>query len=482
MPNRLFRTKPIEQILADSERPEHRLKKTLTVWDLTALGIGAIIGTGIFVLIGTAVVGDAHRPGAGPGIVVSFILSGLTCALAALCYAEFAAMIPVAGSAYTYSYATLGEFLAWLTGWNLILEYGVACVAVSIGWSGYFTNILKTLGLDLPVWATQAPGAAEGGVANLPAAVIVLLVTAVLVLGIKESARTAGVIVVIKLAAILLFLAVGASAVEPANWTPFFPYGFQGVGAAAAIVFFAYIGFDAVSTTAEEARNPKRDIPIGILASLAICTVLYILVAAVLTGIVPYHQVDVQAPVAEALRVAGFRWGAAIVAVGAVAGITSVLVVMMIGQVRVFFAMSRDRLLGPWLSKVHPRFGTPHRATLLTGVLVAVLAAFVPIGEAADMTNIGTLFAFLLVCLGILVLRRTRPSHPRPFKTPLMPWVPLLGVLSCFGLMAFLPALTWYRFLIWTGVGIVVYFGYGMKHSRLANEKEGTAVPEISGR
>ncbi len=480
MLHRLFRTKPIEQILADSERPEHRLKKTLTVWDLTALGIGAIIGTGIFVLIGTAVVGDAHRPGAGPGIVVSFILSGLTCAFAALCYAEFAAMIPVAGSAYTYSYATLGEFLAWLTGWNLILEYGVACVAVSIGWSGYFTNILKTLGIDLPVWATHAP--AEGGVANLPAAIIVLLVTAILVLGVKESARTAGVIVVVKLAAILLFIAVGSSAIEPANWRPFFPHGFQGVGAAAAIVFFAYVGFDAVSTTAEEARNPRRDIPIGILASLAICTVLYILVAAVLTGIVPYDRVDVRAPVAEALRVAGFRWGAAIVAVGAVAGITSVLVVMMIGQVRIFFAMSRDRLLGPWLSQVHPRFGTPHRATLLTGLLVAILAAFVPIGEAADMTNIGTLFAFLLVCLGILVLRRTRPSHPRPFRTPFLPWVPLFGVLSCLALMAFLPALTWLRFLIWTGVGILVYFVYGLKHSRLANGSESASAAETSGK
>lgn len=477
MLNVLFRTKPIEQILADSERPEHQLKKALTVWDLTTFGIGASVGTGIFVLIGTAVVGDAQRLGAGPGIMLSFILSGLTCAWAALCYAEFAAMIPVAGSAYTYSYATLGEFLAWLTGWNLILEYGVACVAVAIGWSGYFTNILKTLGIDLPAWITQAPGATEGGGANMPAAIIVLLVTVVLVLGVKESARTARVIVAVKVAAILLFIAVGSSAVEPANWMPFFPNGFHGVGAAAAIVFFAYVGFDAVSTTAEEARNPKRDIPIGIIASLGICTVLYVLVAAILTGIVPYHQIDVQAPVAEALRVAGFRWGSALVAVGAVAGITSVLVVMMIGQVRVFFAMSRDRLLGPWLSKVHPRFGTPYRATLMTGALIALLAAFVPIGEAADMTNIGTLFAFLLVCTGILVLRRTRPSYYRPFKTPFVPWVPLLGVLSCLGLMAFLPALTWYRFLIWTGLGIAVYWGYGVRHSRLTNEKESTALP-----
>lgn len=467
--SRLFRTKSVEQILADSDHPDHRLKKTLTAWDLTMLGIGAIIGTGIFVLIGTAIVGDAHRPGAGPGIILSFVLSGLTCALAALCYAEFSTMIPAAGSAYTYSYATLGEFLAWLTGWNLILEYGVACVAVAIGWSGYFNNILHALGIELPLWATRAP--ADGGLMNLPAAIIVLLVTIVLVIGVKESARTAGVIVLIKLAAIVVFLAIGTPAVEPANWTPFMPFGFEGVGAAAAIVFFAYIGFDAVSTTAEEARNPQRDLPIGIIASLTICTVLYVAVAAVLTGIVPYERVDVHAPVAEALRGAGFQWGASVVAVGALAGISSVLVVMMIGQIRVFFAMSRDRLVGPWLAKVHPRFGTPHRATILTGVAIAFLSAFVPIGEAADMTNIGTLFAFALVCGGVLILRRTRPGLHRPFRVPFMPWVPLLAMAACIGLMLFLPGITWIRFGVWTIVGIAIYFAYSMKHSRLANEQ-----------
>lgn len=467
----IFRLKSIEQILADSNRPEHRLKKTLTVWDLTALGIGAIIGTGIFVLIGTAIVGDAHRPGAGPGIILSFVLSGVTCSLAALCYAEFAAMIPVAGSAYTYSYATLGEFLAWITGWNLILEYGVACVAVAIGWSGYFNNILKTIGIELPHWATHAPGS-DGGIVNLPAAIIVLLVTAVLVRGMKESARATGVIVMVKIAVILFFIAVGVSSVEPANWTPFMPYGFPGVGAAAAIIFFAYIGFDAVSTTAEEARNPQRDIPIGIIASLGVCTVLYVVVAAILTGIIPYNQIDVHAPVAEALRMSGFHWGAALVATGAVAGITSVLFVMMIGQIRVFFAMSRDGLLGPWLSKVHPRFGTPHHATLLTGVGVAVLAALIPIGEAADMTNIGTLFAFVLVCAGVLILRRTQPNHPRPFRIPFMPWVPLLGIAACLALMAFLPTMTWIRFAVWSAIGVVTYFWYGVKHSRLAIEKD----------
>jgi APA family basic amino acid/polyamine antiporter len=465
---RLFRTKSIEQILADADHPTHRLRKTLTAWDLTFLGIGAIIGTGIFVLIGTAIVGDAHRPGAGPGIILSFILSGLTCALAALCYAEMSAMIPVAGSAYTFSYATLGEMLAWLTGWNLILEYGVACVAVAIGWSGYFNNLLKLAGLDLPYWATRPPGGPDGGIANIPAAIIVLLVTIILVVGIKESARATGIVVVIKLAVILFFIGIGSTSVDPDNWTPFMPQGFAGVGAAAAIVFFAYIGFDAVSTAAEEAKNPKRDVPIGIIGSLTVCTILYIVVAAVLTGLVPTSQIDIHAPVAEALRLAGFKWGAAVVAVGAVAGITSVLVVMMLGQIRVFFAMSRDRLLGPWLSVVHPRFGTPHRATILTGVAVATLAALIPIGEAADMTNIGTFFAFVLVCIGVIILRYTRPNHPRPFRLPFMPIVPILGTLACLGLMWQLPQLTWIRFVVWTILGIAVYLGYGFRHSKLA--------------
>ena len=471
MINRLFRTKSISQILADADQPEHRLKKTLTVWDLTALGIGAIIGTGIFVLVGTAIVGDEHRPGAGPGIVLSFVLSGFTCALAALCYAEFAAMIPAAGSAYTFSYATLGEFLAWLTGWNLILEYGVACVAVAIGWSGYFNKLLKLAGVELPYWATNPPhwaGGPEGSIANFPAAIIVLLITVILVIGIKESARAAGLIVVLKLSVILFFIAVGTPAVSADNWTPFMPNGFEGVRAAAAIIFFAYIGFDAVSTAAEEARNPQRDVPLGILYSLAVCTVLYISVAAVLTGLVPMSQIDIHAPVAEALSLVGYKWGATLVALGAVAGITSVLVVMMLGQIRVFFAMSRDQLLSPGLSKVHPRFGTPHRVTILTGVAVAILASLFRIGDAADMTNIGTFFAFVLVCFGVMLLRYTKPDHPRPFRLPFMPLVPLLGMATCLYLMVGLPELTWKRFVVWTIVGIAVYIGYGIRHSKLA--------------
>ncbi len=478
MTSPLFRTKSIEQILDDCNRPEHRLKKTLTVWDLIALGIGGIIGTGIFVLIGTAVVGDATRPGAGPGIVLSFLLAGVACALTALCYAEFAAMLPAAGSAYTYTYVAMGEFFAWMTGWNLILTYGVACVVVAIGWSGYFTNLLQTLGLALPAWAVHPPGT-DGGLVNLPAALIVLLVTVLLIVGTKESARATGLIVLVKVAVILFFLAVGVFSIEPANWEPFLPNGFEGVGAAAAVVFFAYIGFDAVSTTAEEARHPQRDLPVGILGSLGICTVLYIAVAAVLTGMVPSPQIDIHAPVAEALRRAGLTWSAILVAVGALAGITSVLFVMLIGQIRVFFAMSRDGLLTPWLSAVHPRFGTPSHATALTGLAVAVLAGLVPIGAAANMTNIGTLFAFAFVCGSVLVLRRTLPDRPRPFRIPFMPWTALLGVGGCLTLMAFLPGTTWLGFAGWTLAGVCLYLAYGMTHSRLRKPSVASAPADV---
>jgi APA family basic amino acid/polyamine antiporter len=476
---RMLRTKPLQQILADAEHPDHRLSRTLTVTDLIALGVGAIIGTGIFVLIGTAIVGDAVRLGAGPGITLSFLLSGLACVLAALCYAEFAAMIPVSGSAYTYSYATLGEFIAWITGWNLILEYGVASVAVAIGWSGYFNKLLQLAGIHLPHWATHAPGGSEGGIINLPAMIIVLLCTWMLVVGIKESARITTIIVAIKLAVIGFFIAVGVDQVDAANWSPFMPNGFAGVGAAAAIVFFAYIGFDAVSTTAEEARNPQRDIPIGIIASLGICTLLYLAVAAILTGMIPWQKIDVSAPIADALGQLGFRWGAAIVSVGAVAGITSVLVVLLMGQVRIFFAMSRDGLLGNWLAGVHPKYRTPHKATWITGTLVALLAGVVELGEAADMTNIGTLFAFVIVSIGVVVLRYTRPDEHRPFRTPFMPWLPIFAALACLGLMAFLPLVTWIRFGIWSAIGVVVYFVYSMRRSHLNRAPQKTTP--ISG-
>ena len=463
----MLRVKPVASILADSESGTHRLRRTLTATDLTALGVGAIIGTGIFVLIGTAIVGDSVRLGSGPGITLSFLISGLACVLAALCYAEFAAMIPVAGSAYTYSYATLGEFIAWITGWNLILEYGVASVAVAIGWSGYFTKLLQLAGIHLPHWATHAPGGPDGGIINLPAVIIVLLCTWILVVGIKESARMTSVIVVIKLAVIGFFIAMGAGEVDPSNWTPYMPNGFAGVGAAAAIVFFAYIGFDAVSTAAEEAKNPQRDLPIGLIGSLLVCTLLYLLVAGILTGMIPWQDVDVRAPVASALEMLGFKWGAALVSIGAVAGITSVLIVMLMGQVRIFFAMSRDGLLGRWLANVHPKYQTPARASWLTGLLVALLAGVVDIGAAADMSNIGTLFAFLLVCVGVVVLRYTRPEQRRPFRTPLMPWLPIAGALACFALMAFLPLVTWIRFGLWTVAGAVIYFMYSMHRSRL---------------
>jgi len=471
---RAFRTKAIEQIHRDCENQPHRLKRTLSLFDLTALGIGAIIGTGIFVLVGTAAVGDGDRPGAGPALALSFVLSGAACLLAALCYAEFASMIPAAGSAYTYTYATLGELFAWITGWSLVLEYGIACVAVAIGWSGYFVSILERTGIHLPPALVNAPH--EGGLINLPAVLIVLALTVLLVIGIKESARVTGVIVVLKIAVVLFFIAVGAFAVEPANWSPFMPNGFAGVGAAAAVIFFAYIGFDAVSTTAEEAIHPQRDVPIGILVSLIICTILYIAVALVLTGIVPYSQIHVKAPVAEALNQAGIRWGGALVAIGAVAGITSVLIVMLLGQIRVFYAMSRDGLLWPWLSAVHPRYGTPHHATLITGVGVAILAGFVPIGVAAELTNIGTLFAFAVVCAAVLIMRRINPNAERSFRCPWVPVVPILGIASCLLLMFSLPAANWWRLVVWLVIGLCIYFGYSRHNSVLRKREQALSV------
>jgi len=465
MVKRLFRRKFIHHILEEIDIEEHRLHRALNAFDLTILGIGAIVGVGIFVLTGNAAA--VH---AGPGVVLSFVISGLACAFAALCYAEFAALIPVAGSAYNYAYATLGELVAWIIGWDLILEYIVASIAVAIGWSGYFVNILKVIGINLPVWCSAAPGTVPGAIINLPAMFIVLFLTTILVIGIKESARLTSVMVFVKITTVLVFIAVGFSNVNPSNWIPFMPFGFKGVLAGAAIVFFAYIGFDAISTVAEETKNPQKNIPIGIIASLAICTFLYIVVAAILTGMVSFKELNHPAPVAHALNLIGFRWGSALVSAGAVAGITSVLLVMLMGQPRIFFSMSRDGLLWPWIYKVHPRFRTPYIAQIITGVVVAGFAGFIDIGTAAELCNIGTLFAFTIVCGGIAVLGYTHPEIKRPFRCPLVPLIPLLGICFCVGLMLALPKITWIRFVVWLIAGLFIYFFYGIRHSRLGKK------------
>jgi len=459
----LFRRKFLEHIVEEIDIEKHRLLRTLNAFDLTVLGIGAIIGVGIFVLTGAAAARFA-----GPGVILSFLISGSACAFAALCYAELSSSIPVAGSAYNYAYATMGEIVAWIIGWDLILEYVVACIAVAIGWSGYFVSILKALGISIPVWCSSAPGTVPGAIINLPAMAIVFLLTILLVIGVKESARFTSVMVIVKLGTVATFILVGFSHVTPANWTPFLPFGFKGVLSGAAIVFFAYIGFDAISTAAEETTNPQRNLPIGIILSLAICTVLYLIVSAILTGIVSYKELDHPAPVAHALALVGFRWASALVSAGAVAGITSVLLVMLMGQPRIFFSMARDGLLWPWVSKVHPRFRTPYVAQIVTGLTVATFAGFIDIGTAAELCNIGTLFAFTIVCGGVVILRRTRPDLPRPFRCPLVPWIPLLGMGFCMSLMLSLPKITWVRFAVWLLTGFFIYFLYGIQHSRMA--------------
>jgi APA family basic amino acid/polyamine antiporter len=484
-----MRTKSIEQSIRDTEEPEFRLKKSLGALDLIVFGIGVIIGTGIFVLTGQAAANNA-----GPAVALSFVVSGVACALAALCYAEFASTVPVAGSAYTFSYATLGEFIAWLIGWDLILEFTVAAAAVSVGWSGYFTQLLNSVGIQLPTALTAAPAA--GGVVNLPAMIIALLLAAVLVIGITISSRINQVIVAVKLAVIAFVIVFGIFLVNPANWSPFVPpaappagggesvlrapliqlllgfepttYGFGGIIAGAAIVFFAYIGFDIVATTAEEARNPQRDMPIGIIGSLAICTVLYILVSLVVTGMTPFRELGVDAPLAFAFSQAGYSWAAGLISIGALAGLTTVVMILMLGQSRVFFAMSRDRLLPLWFSKVHPRFRTPYRTTIITGVITAVIAGFVTLGTLAELVNIGTLSAFVLVSIATVMLRRSRPDLPRAFRTPLLGVVATLAVLICLYLMLSLPLETWIRFLVWMVVGIFVYSLYSRTHSRAA--------------
>ena len=472
MDSNLLKTKSIEQLVGDVEHGSKALKRTLTAMDLTLLGIGAIIGTGIFVLTGTAAANQA-----GPAIVLSYVIAGLACGFAALCYAEFAAMIPISGSAYTYAYATLGEIFAWMIGWDLILEYAVGSMTVAVGWSGYFQRILSGFGIALPAWMSAAPGVAQGALINLPAVLIVLGIMVLLVIGVRESARFNAAMVAVKLAAVLFFIAVGATYVKPANWSPFMPYGFPGVMTGAAVVFFAYIGFDAVSTTAEEAKNPKRDLPIGIIASLVICTLLYLIVAAILSGIVPVVQFknDAQflnAPVGYALSVIHKDWAAGLVSAGAVAGITSVLLVMLMSQPRIFFAMSRDQLLPAGVSKVHPKFRTPYITTIITCVIVSAVAAFVPIQILGEMTSIGTLFAFVVVSLAVIILRLRRPEADRPFRVPFGYVIPVLGVLSCLYLMVSLSVMTWVRFLGWLDIGMVIYWFYGRTHSPLADRAE----------
>jgi APA family basic amino acid/polyamine antiporter len=473
MDSNLLKTKSIEQLVGDAEHGAKALKRTLTAMDLTLLGIGAIIGTGIFVLTGTAAANQA-----GPAIVLSYVLAGLACAFAALCYAEFAAMIPISGSAYTYAYATLGEIFAWMIGWDLILEYAVGSMTVAVGWSGYFQRILAGFDVHLPIWMSAAPAAGvEGAIVNLPAILIVLAISCLLVIGVRESARFNAVIVAIKLVAILFFIVVGAGYVKPENWSPFMPYGWAGISAAAAVVFFAYIGFDAVSTTAEEAKNPSRDLPIGIIASLVICTVLYLTVAGILSGII--HVVDyktdaqfLNAPVGYALAVIHMDWAAGLVSAGAVAGITSVLLVMLLSQPRIFFAMSRDQLLPPGVSKVHPKFRTPYITTMITGVVVAIVAGLTPIQILGEMTSIGTLFAFVVVSLAVIILRVKRPDARRPFRVPGGHIIPVLGVVSCAYLMIALTVMTWVRFLVWLDIGMVIYWFYGRTHSQLASKAE----------
>jgi len=490
--NQIFKTKSLDAIMHESEDPSKQLKRTLGPIDVTLLGIGAIVGAGIFATIGTAAAGDIARPGAGPALMLSFVITGIACGFAALCYAEFAAMVPISGSAYTYSYGTLGELIAWIIGWDLIIEYAVGNVAVAISWANYFKTLVAGLGVNIPGWmstdyrtAEKIPGLLENAphilgipiVFNLLAIGIITLITIVLVIGVKESARFNATMVIIKLIILGFFIYVGVHYVKPANWSPFAPNGWSGIQAGAAVVFFAYIGFDAVSTVAEEVKNPKRDLPIGIIGSLIICTILYIGVAAVFTGIIPYQALvkmlatQQAEPLTLAFQYANIEKNkdlfVGIIAFGSVIAHTAVLLVFQMGQPRIFFSMARDGLLPKKFAEVHPKFRTPYFATILTGVVVGVTAMFTTIDEMVDLTNIGTLFAFILVCTGIIILRHREPDRPRSFKVPFVPWVPLLGIAACLYLMMGLPWITWVRFAGWLIVGMLVYRSYGFKHSKL---------------
>ncbi|CAG9163318.1 amino acid permease [Cupriavidus pinatubonensis] len=460
----LFRTKNIDAMLAVAHNDG--LKKVLGPMDLVMMGIGAIIGTGIFVLTGTGALT------AGPALTVSFVIAAMACGFAALCYAEFASAIPVSGSIYTYSYATLGEIIAWMIGWDLLLEYGLATSAVSVGWSGYFQSLVAGFGVTLPPALTAAPGAVPGveTMVNLPAVLIMLAITWIVSYGVKESARLNNVMVAIKIGVVLLFIAVGVWHVKPANWEPFAPFGMTGVFNAAALVFFAFIGFDAVTSAAEEVRNPSKDLPIGIIGSLAVCTVLYVVVAAIMTGIVPFAKfAGVDHPVSLALQYAGKNWVAGFVDLGAILGMTTVILVMTYGQTRIIFAMSRDGLLPERLSSVHPVHATPYFATWTVGIVFAAIAGFVPLNVLAELINIGTLAAFTLISIAVLVLRRTRPDLPRAFRCPGVPVVPLLSAGFCLFLMAHLQALTWIAFLVWLVIGLAIYFLYARRNAVLHN-------------
>ena len=469
----LFAVKSVK-LLEQEMASENRLRRVLGPVTLTSLGIGAIIGAGIFVLTGLAA-----NVYAGPGLTLSFVVAGFGCGLAALCYAEFASMVPVAGSAYTYAYATLGELFAWIIGWDLLLEYAVASSTVAHGWSHYLYSFLHLFGVHLPTRWTASPIAFDpdthgwvqtGSYCNLPAALVVLGITVILVIGIRESARFNAAMVLLKLAVVGFVIVVGAFYIRPENWHPFLPYGANGVFRGAAYIFFAYIGFDSVSTHAEEARNPQRDVPIGIIASLALCTILYILVAAVLTGMVPYHDIDLDAPVARAFGTRGLPVAVFLISLGAVIGITSVLLVLLLSQARILLAMARDGLISyRFFGAVHPRFRTPYKASILTGVLVAAVAALFPLKILADLVNIGTLMAFVIVCAAVLVMRRTNPGLRRPFRTPFVPLVPILGMASNLLMMFYLGWENWLRLFIWLVIGLAIYFTYSRYHSRLAN-------------
>ncbi|MEV0975669.1 amino acid permease [Streptomyces sp. NPDC049915] len=495
MSSTLFRTKKVEQSIADTEEPEHALKKSLSALDLTVFGVGVIIGTGIFVLTGTVA-----KNNAGPATALAFVVAGVVCALAALCYAEFASTVPVAGSAYTFSYASLGEFPAWIIGWDLVLEFALGTAVVAVGWSGYVASLLDNAGWHLPAALGTRDGAHGFGF-DILAAALVLVLTGILVVGTKLSARVTSVVVAIKVTVVLIVIIAGAFLVKGDNYHPFIPpqkpveaggdlkspliqlifgwapsnFGVMGIFTAASVVFFAFIGFDVVATAAEETRNPQRDMPRGILGSLFICTALYVAVAIVVTGMEHYTKLSITAPLADAFKATGHPWFAGLISFGAAVGLTTVCMILLLGQTRVFFAMSRDGLLPRFFSHVHPRFKTPHRPTILLGVLIAILAGFTPLSELAELVNIGTLFAFVVVAIGVILLRRSRPELHRAFRTPWVPVIPILSVCASLWLMLNLPAETWVRFGIWMAIGFVVYFLYSRNHSRLGQAQRAAA-------